>query len=480
MASARCFSLPPGYPQPRLRQILSGSQRSKSSCILAAALFTFVASGQLDLAEGSETGSPPNVVLILADDLGYGDLGCYGHPRAKTPRIDELARQGVRFTQHYSNGPECSPTRTALLTGRYQQRVGGLECAIGTGNVGRYDEAIRLAENRELGLPADLSVIPSELQRAGYRCGVFGKWHLGYEPKFNPLEHGWDSFFGYLGGNVHYFTHRETSPLHALFKGRLPVYRDGYMTELITDDSIEFIEQQQSPFFLFVSHECPHFPYQGPGDVEKQVTEENWMELDPDTYVSMLENLDAEVGRILDAIEAKGIAEETIVIFTSDNGGFAGAAHMGPLNGAKGTTLEGGIRVPLIIRWPGQIPPQSTSDQVSVTFDLTASFLHLAGITHLDHKLDGYDIINHLRNRKQDVARTLYWRGKRGERVWSAVRDDDLKLVRKRDAESHSQWLYDLQSDIGETRDLSVQRPEVTAQLAGLLDQWEANVIPSR
>jgi len=156
----------------------------------------------------------PNFVFIFADDLGYGDLGCYGHPVAKTPQIDRLADEGVRFAQHYANGPECSPTRTALLTGRYQQRAGGLECAIGTGNVGRYDEAIRLAEARQLGLPAKQSVLPSALKKAGYSCGVFGKWHLGYEPQFNPIEHGWDEFFGYMGGNVHYFNHRELSDLH--------------------------------------------------------------------------------------------------------------------------------------------------------------------------------------------------------------------------------------------------------------------------
>ena len=156
-------------------------------------------------------GAKPNIVLIMADDLGYGDLGCYGHPRVKTPHIDQLAKDGVRFTQHYANGPECSPTRTAFLTGRYQQYAGGLECAIGTGNVGRYDDAVRLAKKHELGLPAEQTVLPAMVNAQGYRSAVFGKWHLGYEPRFNPIEHGWNEFFGYLGGNVHYFNHRETS-----------------------------------------------------------------------------------------------------------------------------------------------------------------------------------------------------------------------------------------------------------------------------
>ena len=206
------------------------------------------------LLASSHPAAQPNIVFILADDMGYGDLGCYGHPVAKTPVIDQLARDGVRFTQHYANGPECSPTRTAFLTGRYQQRAGGLECAIGTGNVGRYDDAIRLAKARQLGLPAKQVVLPSALKKPGYSSGLFGKWHLGYEPQFNPLEHGWDEFFGYMGGNVHYFNHRELSDLHVLYRGRLPVYEEGYMTHLITDSSLDFIARHKDrPFFLFIS-----------------------------------------------------------------------------------------------------------------------------------------------------------------------------------------------------------------------------------
>ena len=194
--------------------------------LFLAAFVIFVGALKLQAA-------PPNIVLILADDMGYGDLGCYGHPKAKTPVIDRLAKEGVRFTQHYSKGTECCPTRTALLTGRYPQWAGGLECAIGTGNVGRYDDAILLADRRQLGLPAEQVVLPGELKKAGYVTGIFGKWHLGYEPHFNPIEHGWDEFFGYLGGNVHYFNHRETSDLHVLFRGRLPVHSEGYMTCLL-------------------------------------------------------------------------------------------------------------------------------------------------------------------------------------------------------------------------------------------------------
>lgn len=422
----------------------------------------------------------PNIVLILADDLGYGDLSCYGHPRAKTPNIDRLAVDGMRFTQHYANGPECSPTRTALLTGRYQQRVRGLECAIGTGNVGRYDEAIQLADARSLGLPAEAVVLPTALRERGYRCGVFGKWHLGYEPQFNPIVHGWDQFVGYLGGNVHYFNHRETSDLHVFFRGKLPVYREGYITHLITEDAVQFIEaNRRNPFLLYVSHECPHFPFQGPDDHDKVVTAENWMDVDSDTYVAMLEDLDAQVGRLLTALERAQLTSRTLVIFVSDNGGYGPAAHMGPLRGAKSTTLEGGIRVPLIMKWPGQIPAGTTSHQVSATFDLTRSIVQLTGADSriaADTPLDGYDIVQHAREGRADIPRTIFWRGRRGERTWRAVREGTWKYVQKDEGDDSEAWLYDLKDDLGEENDLAKKHPAQFAHLRKLLAAWEADV----
>lgn len=434
--------------------------------------------GGISVIGAEQANTRPNIVFILADDLGYRDLGCYGHPVAKTPIIDKLAKDGVRFTQHYSNGPECSPTRTAFLTGRYQQRAGGLECAIGTGNVGRYDDAIRLAEQRDLGLPAEQTVIPGNLKEAGYACAVIGKWHLGYEPKFNPMHHGWDRFFGYTGGNVHYFNHRETSDLHVLFEGNLPVYRSGYMTHLITDESISFIEQNQDKsFFLYVAHETPHFPFQAPSSESKEVTAETWMDLDQDAYVDMLQDLDSEVGRLLAAIDETGQSENTVVVFASDNGGFAGAAHMGKLRGAKGTTHEGGIRVPLIIRWPGQIQPNTICDQPCITFDLTRSFLELANADS-PSKLEGDDIVQHVLSQKPNYERTLFWRGKRGEKIWSAVRHGDSKYVRKQEADAIGEWLFDLKDDPHETNDLL--QTHDGEQMKKLLSEWELDVIPSR
>lgn len=420
----------------------------------------------------------PNIVFILADDMGYGDLSCYGHPKAKTPIIDNLAKEGVRFTQHYSNGTECSPTRTAFLTGKFPQRAGGLECAIGTGNVGRYDDAIALAEARELGLPADQTVIPGKLKEEGYKCGVFGKWHLGYEPQFNPIEHGWDAFFGYMGGNVHYFNHKELSDLHVLFRGRLPVYAEGYMSDLITEGSIKFIEENKDdPFFLFVSHECPHFPFQGPEDVGKEINADNWTTPEEDTYVAMLEDLDNQVGKVLVALEDADVSDNTIVVFVSDNGGFGKIANMGPLRGAKSTTFEGGIRVPLIIKWPGKIEAGIESNQVCTTFDLTYSFLKLAGVNDsVLEPMDGLDILGHISQNKPDFSRTLFWRGKRGTRVYSAVREDTMKYVRKVEDGEMEEWLFDLSEDIGEENDLGAAQGEVQARLRTQLLKWEKEV----
>jgi arylsulfatase A-like enzyme len=219
------------------------------------------------LCFGTQSKQRPNIVLIMADDLGYGDVGCYGCKDIRTPAIDGLAAEGVRFTAFYSNAPECTPTRTALLTGRYQQRVGGLECALGIGNVGRYDDAIRLRKTNDMGLPVEETSIARMLKDAGYATAISGKWHLGYEPKFFPLRHGFDSWFGPVGGAVDYFHHVENTGQLALYENDKPVQREGYLTDLITDEAVSFIQRSRSkPFFLYVAYTAPHTPYQGPDD----------------------------------------------------------------------------------------------------------------------------------------------------------------------------------------------------------------------
>ena len=419
----------------------------------------------------------PNIVFLLADDMGYGDLGCYGCPDAKTPVIDTLARQGVRFTQFYANGPECTPSRTALMTGRYPQRAGGMECAIGTGNVGRYDDAIRLAEQHQLGLPVEQAVIPKAIVENGYRTAVFGKWHMGYESHFNPLEFGWHHFFGVLGGNCDYFTHRELSPIPVLYGDRDPVEKEGYLTHLLTDEAVAFLkseERKNAPFLLYVPFTTPHFPFQTPTDTSTVYTEENFTKGTRSSYVTMLEDMDAQVGRILAQLEASGLAENTLVAFASDHGAMKPGRNL-PLNGYKGGLFEGGIRAPLIVRWPDRIKPGQVCDQACAMFDFTASLLRIAGAAGEHPQLDGIDILQHVENGRPRFDRSLFWRAKRGNRTWWAVRDGDKKYIRRTQGGTTDEWVFDLAADAGEIENIIDSDQKASAKLKQLLDTWEKN-----
>ncbi|HEY2415828.1 MAG TPA: sulfatase-like hydrolase/transferase [Pirellulaceae bacterium] len=430
-----------------------------------------------------QSGVRPNIVLILADDMGYGDLGCYGCPDIRTPNIDALARQGIRLTNFYSNGPECSPTRTGLMTGRYQHRVGGLECAIGVGNVGRYDDAIRLANQHELGLPVERSVLARSLKDVGYATAICGKWHLGYEPKFLPLKHGFDYAFGPLGGNIDYFHHHEPGGTGEtmLYQNDQPIKRDGYMTDLIAEEACASLKRTKQPFFLYVPFNAPHSPFQGPNDGgQPPLTSDTQIRGSRAKYVEMVERLDQCVGQILKSLDEIGAAKNTLVIFASDNGG-PNFSRNDPLSGRKGTTYEGGIRVPCILRWPDALPPGRESSQVGITMDLTASILNLAGAKPLPNlPLDGMDIVGHLREGKADVPRTLFWRGRRGENTWRGVRDGNLKLVSRQDGDKRQDWIFDLASDLAEKNDLSKTRPGELDRMQALLVKWEAAVKPER
>lgn len=430
----------------------------------------------------------PNIVFLLADDLGYGDLACYGCRDIRTPNIDRLAREGVRFTQFYANGPECTPTRAALLTGRYQQRVGGLECAIGTGNVGRYDDAIRLRAKNELGLPVEETSVARLLKDAGYATGLIGKWHLGYEDKFSPNRHGFDYAFYCVGGEMDYFHHIEDPPRCAevlRLNGQV-VQRPGYFTDLVADEAVRFIEtHRDKPFFLYVPFTAPHAPYQGPGDQRPQPLPADsplWKQNagPPAVYAAMIERLDDAVGRILATLKTRQLEAGTFVIFTSDNGGTASARPSG-LRDIKGTTFEGGIRVPCILRWPGVLPENKTTEQVTATMDLTATIARLAGAHPAPERpFDGLDIVEPLAKGQPPLARTLFWRGRRGERTWWAVRDGALKYVARQDGAKKAEFLFDLDRDLGEKNDLSGRRPEDVQRLKRLLADWEKQVQPHR
>jgi len=434
----------------------------------------------------SRESSRPNILFLLADDLGYGDLACYGRKDIRTPNLDRLAGQGVRFTNHYANGPECSPTRTAFLTGRYQQWIGGLECAIGTGNVGRYDDAIRLREKHELGLPAGEQTIGRLLKSAGYATAITGKWHLGYEPKFAPHHHGFDYTFYCIGGGMDYFHYMDTVAGYNLFQDGNPIRREGYFTDLVTDEAIRFIRRQRDkPFFLYVPYTCPHAPFQGPEDRRPDPLPLNsplWNQgsAPPAVYIAMIEHMDRRIGDLLRVLDDESLSKNTVVVFASDNGGTRSARNE-PFSGFKGSTFEGGIRVPAMVRWPGVVPAGVVSHQACITFDFTASFARIAGVTPSAGKpFEGIDIIQHVARGKEDFDRTLYWRKPRGETLWKGARQGSLKYIGHRSGDGYREYLFDLSSDPREKKDLKNDRPGDFNRLKALFNGWEEKVRRNR
>lgn len=442
----------------------------------------------LGSATAAEPARRPNIVFLLADDLGYGDLGCYGCKDIQTPILDRLAARGVRFTNFYANGPECTPTRAALLTGRYQQRIGGLECAIGTGNVGRYDDAIRLRKTNDLGLPSEEVTIARLLKEAGYATGICGKWHLGYDDEFSPNRHGFDQAFYCLGGGMDYFHHVEATPTPqpVLRLNGKPIERPGYFTDLVAEEAIRFIQAHQSqPFFLYVPFTAPHAPFQGPKDRHERPLPADsplWQQskAPPAVYAAIVERMDEAIGRILAKLDETHCTDRTLIIFTSDNGGTA-SARPTPFRGIKGSTFEGGLRVPCIIRWPNRLPEKAVTGQVALTMDLSASIVRIAGAkVRNDRPFDGLDIVERLEKNQPILPRTVFWRGRRGNGTSWAVRDGALKYVARREGGRKEEHLFTLDNDPGEKTDLLAQRPEDAARLKRLLAEWENKVQPKR
>lgn len=422
---------------------------------------------QTPVTSGAADTSHPNIIFILADDLGYGDVGCYGATDIQTPHLDQLAKEGLRFTDFYANGAICSPTRVAFLTGRYQQRV-GMENAL------YYQEKGR-------GLPAEGETIADALQSAGYATGICGKWHVGYDPVRQPLQQGFDHFFGLLGGNHHYFEHMDRIGVPDLWRGNKPVQREGYTTDLLTEDALKFIEDnREGPFFLYLSHAAPHFPWQGPHDREKQIRpkEPEWQKGDRETYAAMVESMDAGIGRVLDQLDELQLRERTLVVFTSDNGGHTHSRNA-PLRGKKGELWEGGIRVPCIARWDGVLPAGEITRQAGITMDWTATFRRLAGVGVDSRGEDGIDLLPLLTGTQPEQKRTLFWRRKHGPvrkgfEEGRAVRQGRWKLIEQHDGGERQ--LFDLTVDRGESQNLIKQHPDVAKRLHKSLDEWEADV----
>jgi arylsulfatase A-like enzyme len=418
----------------------------------------------------------PNVVLIVMDDVGYGDYGSYGASDVRTPHIDSLARDGVRFTDFYA-APTCTPTRAALITGRYQQRV-ALEVPIGNAGTPRGD----------VGLAATGRSLPQLLKNNGYATALVGKWHLGYKPEFLPRAHGFDYFFGFLSGAIDYYQHTSLNGIHDLYENETPTHVSGYTTDLITERSVRFIDAQaQRPFFLEVAYNAAHWPFQVPDRPSVAVDNARFLQpTDEPTstrkeYAAILERADRGVGDILAALRKHGLERDTLVILTNDNGG-EWLSRNAPLFHRKETLWEGGIRVPLLMRWPGRIPAKQVSPQVGITMDLTASILAATGTpVPPDARLEGIDLLPIVGRQSPVVERTLFFRMLTPRRHQRAVRQGDWKLMVDGGEVPGSvvpppTLLFNLRQDAGERNDLALQHPEIVRRLRLRLAEWERDV----
>ena len=416
-------------------------------------------------ARGQPRPSPPHIVFVLADDLGYADLSCYGR-HFSTPRIDSLARQGALFTQAYASSAVCSATRVALITGREPGRL----------RVG-LDEPLAFDHEDSIGLPPGIPTLPALLRKQGYRTSLFGKWHLGKPPKFGPLRSGYDRFFGMYGGYSFYFGHGKDDPSPIVDQERI-LTDHGYLTDLLADKAIEELEagaRAAQPVFLSLHFNAVHWPWEGPGDRARSLAIESAVHRDGgslETYRAMLESLDTNVGRVLDALDALDLASNTIVVFTSDNGGER-FSDVWPLTGMKGELLEGGIRVPVLARWPARIPAGLRTDQVSATTDWLPTLLAAAGgAPDAGSPSDGENLLPVLCGAAPAHPRTLYWRYKANEQA--AVRDARWKYLRLGGRE----YLFDLDADPRERADLRESFPDEFERLRRQYTAWSSRMLP--
>jgi arylsulfatase A-like enzyme len=438
---------------------------TRRSVLKAAAAPLVLPLGKQFLSAAEST--PPNILYIMADDLGYADLSCYGRRDYTTPNIDRIAAGGMKFTQAYANSSVCSATRVALLTGRYQYRLPvGLEEPLGM---------------RDVGFPPEHPTLPSLLKTAGYETMLIGKWHLGNPPNYGPQKSGYDHFYGLRGGGADYFTHKpgigEKVPVD-LWEDDQRINPTGYMTDLLGDRAIKAVgdyAKAKKPFFISLHFTAPHWPWEGPEDeaVSKQL--ESIYHLDGGslkTFAAMVQRLDFQIGRVLKALEAAGIAKNTIVIFTSDNGGER-FSDTWPHTGKKTEILEGGIKVPAIVRWPGHIPAGSVTTQTAISMDWAPTLWELAGVKPASgYPPDGISLAPVLTRKSGPVSRKLYWRYKNnGQR---AMRDGDMKWLQI----GVNTFLFNVIDDPLERANLKRRQPEVYKRMAAEYEAWEATMLP--
>ena len=406
----------------------------------------------------------PNIIYIMADDMGYADLSSYGRKDYRTPNLDKLASQGLKFINAYAGAPLCTPTRASFMTGRYPART----------PVGLIEPLTGSTQDSAIGLTPDQTSLPSLLKKSGYETFLVGKWHLGFLPAFGPNKNGFDEFFGFHGGGLDYISHTDPNGFNDLFENEEPVSRDGYLTDLIMEKAVALLKRKHDkPFFLSLMFNAPHWPWQKPGDKVYSSGMKSWTDGgSPETYAAMMKSLDDAVGTILKTLDETKLASNTIVIFTSDNGGER-FSDMGVYSGRKSILKEGGIKVPAFIRWPGKIPANSVTTQVAITMDWTATILALAK-TKADPNfpLDGIDLMPVCKGEKDPVERTFYWRVFQRNRQ-NAIRDGNWKYLK----DEKGEYLFDLSTDAAEKIDLKETQKDIFEKMKQKYGEWEKSVL---
>jgi len=420
----------------------------------------------------------PNVVIIYADDLGYGDLGCYGSENIKTPNLDWLSKHGMKFTNWYSNSPVCSPSRASLLTGKYPGNAGVTKILGG--------------KRGTPGLTSDKKTLATLLNSVGYKTGIFGKWHLGMGNDQMPNGHGFDEFFGFLAGCVDYYSHifyweqgNKVNPVHDLWHYETEVWCNGqYLTELITDKAIEFIDNNKDdPFFLYVPYSAPHYPMHAP---QKYIDRYPNLPADKQIMAAMISAMDDGIGEIVETLRSNNQFEDTIVFFSSDNGPstesrnyldgtedlyYGGSA--GVFRGHKGSLFEGGIREPAIMCYPKLIPKGETSDNIAMMMDIVPTILDGLGIEYNDMDFDGKSLMSMIVNNEKSPHGQVFWEydGQLAirEGAWKLVLNGKLDFDRKQADKVH---LSNLNTDINEQFNLKEQFPSITKRLKKDLETW--------
>jgi arylsulfatase A-like enzyme len=432
------------------------------------------AAGMIALAAGGDVAArpaskPPNIVFILADDLGYADVSCYGRPDLSTPNVDHIGSSGVRFLQAYANSAVCTATRTALITGRYQYRL----------RVGLEEP---LAGNPDVGLPPEHPTLPSMLKKAGYSSTLIGKWHLGVLPKFGPLKSGYDHFYGFRGGALDYFSHA-AGHRDDLWDDDVPIHQTGYLTDLLGGRTVEVINayaKSRQPFLISLHFNAPHWPWEAPGDEAEsqrlaQPGSVGIFDIDggsQKTYQGMIEEMDRQIGRVLQALDANGLTENTIVIFTSDNGGER-FADTWPFTGKKTELLEGGLRIPAVISWPAHLPGGRTTEQVAISMDWVPTLLAAAGAApDPAYPTDGMNLLPLLSENAATVPRKLFWRYKANAQ--RAARDGDYKFLKILD----NTFLFNVVDDPLERANLKDREKDIYRRLVREWYDWNATMLP--